>query len=136
MWYRCAPKTSCLYEFDIYTGRKETTEFGLGESVVLQLIEKLNGSFCRIFFDNFFTSPSFLRKLTNNSLYGTGVVQQNQKLSLKIEKPTKKKSQAEKKQKKQRKPKELIHGSSFSSEESSNHGDSGYLVSQDGLVAL
>ena len=74
MWYRCAPKTSYLYEFDIYTGRKETAEFGLGESVVLQLIEKLNGSFCRIFFDNFFTSSSLLRKLTNNSLYGIGVV--------------------------------------------------------------
>ena len=136
MWYRCAPKTSYLYEFDIYTGRKETTEFELGESVVLQLIEKLNGSFCRIFFDNFFTSPSLLRKLTNNTLYGIGVVQQNRKLSLKIEKPTKKKSQAEKKQKKQQKPKELIRGSSFSSEESFNHGDSGYLVSKNGLVAL
>ena len=72
MWYRCAPKTGYLYEFDIYTGRKETTEFGLGESVVLQLTEKLNGSFCRIFFDNFFTLPSLLRKFTDNSLYCTG----------------------------------------------------------------
>ena len=36
MWYRCAPKTDYLYEFDIYTGRKVTSEFGLGESVVLQ----------------------------------------------------------------------------------------------------
>ena len=74
MWYRCAPKTGYLYEFDIYTGRNETTEFGLGKSVVLQLIEKLNGSFCLIFFDNFFTLPSLLRKLTDNSLYGIGVV--------------------------------------------------------------
>ena len=39
MWYRCAPKTGYLYEFDIYTGRKETSEFGLGESVVRQLTE-------------------------------------------------------------------------------------------------
>ena len=46
MWYRCAPKTIYLYEFDIYAGRKETTEFGLDESVVFQLTEKLNGSFC------------------------------------------------------------------------------------------
>ena len=53
--HRCAPKTGYLYEFDIYTGRKETAEFGLGESVVLQLKKKLNWSFCRIFFDNFFT---------------------------------------------------------------------------------
>ena len=39
MWYRCTPKTGYLYEFDIYTGRKETSEFGLGESVVRQLTE-------------------------------------------------------------------------------------------------
>ena len=45
MLYRCAPKTGYLYEFDICTGRKETAEFGLGEAVVLQLTEKLNGSF-------------------------------------------------------------------------------------------
>ena len=47
-----APKIGYLYEFDIYTGRKETTEFGLGESVVLQLIEKLKAfvvSFLTIF---------------------------------------------------------------------------------------
>ena len=25
MWYRCGPKTSYMYEFDIYTSRKETT---------------------------------------------------------------------------------------------------------------
>ena len=68
MLYRSAPKTGYLYEFDIGTGRKETTEFGLGEAVVLQLTEKLNGSFWRIFFDNFFTLPLLLRKLTSNSL--------------------------------------------------------------------
>ena len=53
MWYRCALKTCYLYEFDIYTGRRKTTEFRLGETFVLQLTEKLNGSFYRIFFDNF-----------------------------------------------------------------------------------
>ena len=49
---------------------------------------------------------------------------------------TKKKYQAEKKQKKQRKLKELVHGSSFTSEEIFNRGDSNYLVSKVGLVAL
>ena len=56
VWYRCAPKRGYLYEFDIYTGRKEAIEFGLGASVVPQETEKLDGSFCRIFFDNIFTS--------------------------------------------------------------------------------
>ena len=80
--------------------------------------------------------PSLLRKLTDNSLYGIGVVRQNGKLLPKIEKPTKKKSQGEKKQKKQQKPKELVHWSSFTSEESFNRGDSDYLVKKDGFVAL
>ena len=74
MWYRSAPKTDYLHEFDIYTGRKEIAEFGLGESVVLQLTGKLNTSFCGIFFHNLLTSPSLLRKLTGNSLYVTEVV--------------------------------------------------------------
>ena len=46
-------------------GGKETTEFGPVESVVLQLTEKLNGSFYCILFDNFFTWPSFFRKLAD-----------------------------------------------------------------------
>ena len=88
------------------------------------------------FFDNFFTSPSLLRKLTDNSLYGIGVVQQSQNLLPKIEKLTKKKSQVKKKQKKQQKPKELVYGSSSFTSEESYHGDSDYVVSKDGLVAL
>ena len=91
MWYRCASKTCYLYELDIYTGRKETTEFALGESAMLHLTDKINGHFFCIFFDNFFTSSLLMKKLTDNSLYGIGVVRQNQKLLPKIEKPTKKK---------------------------------------------
>ena len=67
---------------------------------------------------------------------GLGVVRQNRKLLPKVEKPTKKKSQAEKKQKKQQKPKELVHGSSSFTSEESYRGDSDYLVSKDRLVAL
>ena len=125
-----------LYEFDIYTGVKETTGHGLGEFSVLQQTEKLNRSFCCIFFYIFFTWPSLLRKMTDHSLYGIGVVRQNRKLLPKIEKPTKKKFQTEKKLKKQQKPKEFAHGSSFTSEESFNRGDSNYCVNKDGLAAL
>ena len=42
----------------------------------------------------------------------------------------------EKRNKKQQKPKELVHWSSFTSEESFNRGDSDYLVKKDGFVAL
>ena len=136
MWYRCAPKTGYLYEFYIYTGRKETTESESAESVVLQVTEKLNGSFFRIFFDNFFTLPSLLRKLTDNSLYGIGVVQQNRKLLPKIEKPTKKKSKAEKKPEEAAKATRTCSWVIVTSEESFNYGDCNCLVSKDELVAL
>ena len=79
MWCRCVPNTGYLYKFHIYTARKETAEFGFGESVVPQSTRKLNGSFCCIFFGKIFISPSLLRKLTENLLNGIGVVQQNRK---------------------------------------------------------
>ena len=88
-------------------------------------------SFLTIFY--FTIAPG---KLTDNSLYGIGVVQQNRKLLPKIEKQTKKKSQAEKKQNKQPKPKEIVNGSLFTGEESFNSGDKDYLVSKDGLAPL
>ena len=37
VWQRCGATSGYLYEFDIYTGRKNQPEFGLGEQVVLQL---------------------------------------------------------------------------------------------------
>ena len=40
------------------------------------------------------------------------------------------------KDKKQKKAKLLVHGSSFKSEETFNCGDSNFLVSKDGIVAL
>ena len=143
MWYKCAPKTGYLYKFDIYTSKKETTEFGLGESVVLPLTKKLSWSFSRIYSDNFFTSPLLMRELTENSLYGIGVVRQNWKLFLKIETPTKKKAAAEAKNKtpedkwkKKKKTKELVFGASFTSDKSFDRGDSDFLVSKDGIFAL
>ena len=47
-------------------GKKEKTELGLGESVVLNLSQKLEGSYCTLYFDNFFNSPllvtNFMKK--------------------------------------------------------------------------
>ena len=40
-WCRCCSKTGYLYEFDLYLGKKERAEFGLGETVILNLSQKL-----------------------------------------------------------------------------------------------
>ena len=62
-WFRCGAKSGCLYEFHMYLGKKGNTEFGLGESVILSLCQKLKDTHCFVFFDNFFTSPELLVKL-------------------------------------------------------------------------
>ena len=40
-WFRCGTKSGYLYELDMYLGKKGHTEFGLGESVILSLCQKL-----------------------------------------------------------------------------------------------
>ena len=57
---------------DVYLGRRQTPEFniGLGEEVVLQLTKGLEGSFCTVYFYNFFNSPKLIEKLFQKSIYG------------------------------------------------------------------
>ena len=80
MWQRCGAASGYLYEFDLYTGRKDRPELGLGEQVVLDLTKKLEKSYVKIFCDNYFTSPSLCLSLLNSGIYLTGVVKNNRKL--------------------------------------------------------
>ena len=68
-----------MYQIDIYLGKKQNTEFNLGEVVVLQLTKDLEGSFCTPYFDKFFGSPIFIEKLFNNNIYAIGTVRKNSK---------------------------------------------------------
>lgn len=79
MWCRCDSSTGYLFEFDLYTGRKTNAEVGLGESVVLNLTQKLNGLGCEIYFDNFFNSPRLQYKLMMKNLKACGTVRTNRK---------------------------------------------------------
>ena len=78
-WFRCGAKSGYLYEFDMYLGKKGNTEFGLDESVILSLCQKLKDMHCFIFFDNFFASPALLVKLLEMGIYATGTVRANRK---------------------------------------------------------
>ena len=78
-WFCCGAKSGYLYEFDMYLGKKGNTEFGLGESVVLSLCQKLKDAHCFVFFDNFFTSTALLVKLLEMGIYVTSTVRANQK---------------------------------------------------------
>ena len=78
-WFCCGAKSGYLYEFNMYVGKKGNTELGLGESVVLSLCQKLNDTYCYVFFDNYFTSPTLLVKLLEMGIYATGTVRANRK---------------------------------------------------------
>ena len=75
--FRCGAKSGYLYEVDMYLGKKGNTEFGLGESVILSLCQKLKDTHCFVFFDNFFTIPALLVKLLAMGIYATDTVRAN-----------------------------------------------------------
>ncbi|XP_055923064.1 piggyBac transposable element-derived protein 4-like [Eupeodes corollae] len=80
MWCRCDPRTGYLFQFDLYTGKKQgVAEIGLGESVVLQLCNDLQNLGCEIYFDNFFNSPNLQHKLANMNIRSCGTVRSNRK---------------------------------------------------------
>ena len=69
LWFRYWGKCGCLYQVDIFLGKKQTPEFnlGLGEEVVLQLKKDLEQSFCTVYFDNFFNSPKLIEKYSKKA---------------------------------------------------------------------
>ena len=60
-------------------GKKEVREVGLGEGVVLTLAEKLKGTNCFLYFDNFFSSPKLIAELYDMGIYGIGTVRSDRK---------------------------------------------------------
>ena len=79
IWIRAASQSGYVYEMNPYLGRKEETEIGLGESVILNLSKTLIRTGCSLYFDNFFTSPRLIQILGEHGLYGTGTVRSNRK---------------------------------------------------------
>lgn len=80
LWCRCDATTGYLYEFDLYTGKRNSgTQYGLGESVVLQLTEKIKGLGCEVYIDNFFNSPLLQFELIGRNTKSCGTVRTNRK---------------------------------------------------------
>ena len=63
----------------MYLGRKESTEYNLGESVVLNLASDLDDTYCTLVFDNFFSSPNLVQTLYDKNIYCIGTVRSNRK---------------------------------------------------------
>ena len=64
---------------DIYLDKEQNKEFTLGKEVVLQLTKDLEGSFCTVYFENFFNSPILIEKLFDKNIYAIGAVRKNRK---------------------------------------------------------
>ena len=62
---------------DIYLGKKQNTEFNLGEEVILQLTKELEGFFCTAYFGNFFNSTILIEKLFDKNIYAIGTVRKS-----------------------------------------------------------
>ena len=89
-WFRCASSNGYLCEFDLYLGKKQNIEVNLGEGIMMQLSEKLKGTFCSLLFDNFFNSPLLINKQFEDNIYTIGIVRSNWKHMLKLKDDKKK----------------------------------------------
>ena len=56
-----------MYQLELYQGRKEKRELNLGSNVVLDLCQVLKDTYCQVFFDNFFNSPTLIQKMHDNT---------------------------------------------------------------------
>ena len=83
-WFRCASSNGYLYEFDLYLGKKRNVEVNLGECVVMQLSEKLKGTFCTLLFENFFNRPLLINKLFEEKICAIGTVSSQRKHMVKL----------------------------------------------------
>ena len=78
-WYHCPSKTGYLYQFHKYLDKKKRREENLGSSVTLPLTECLEHTYCTIFYENFFNSPSLIIKLFDKGLYRIGTARMDRK---------------------------------------------------------
>lgn len=79
VWCRADSHNGYMSEIQVYTGRADSEEDGLGKRVVLDLVRQVEGRKHHVYFDNFFNSVSLLTTLRAKGLYGCGTARQNYK---------------------------------------------------------
>ena len=80
IWMRAdATNGYCCY-FDVYTGATPgASEFGLGASVVKNMVQSLYGKGYYVFYDNFFSSVALAKELMDNKVYTIGTTRVNRR---------------------------------------------------------
>ena len=75
VWVWSDSHNGYVCEFECYTGRKgQSSEVGLGGSVVTRLTWDLVGKSKHVFMDNFFSSVSLYHRLLSEHIYCTGTL--------------------------------------------------------------
>jgi len=90
--YKCwvrADESSYVCEFQIYTGKAESSEKQLGARVVKDLTRELVGKNHHVYFDNFFTGVDLLFSLKKEKIFACGTVRSNRTGLLKYVTPDK-----------------------------------------------
>ncbi|XP_043470215.1 piggyBac transposable element-derived protein 4-like [Leptopilina heterotoma] len=78
--YKCwvrADETGYTCEFQVFTGKTESTEKQLGARVVRDLTRVLVDNNHHVYFDNFFTGVELMMSLKNDNIFACGTVRQN-----------------------------------------------------------
>ena len=65
--------------FEVYTGRRESREEGLGAHVVKTLTSELKHKHHHVYFDNFFTNVQLLEQLEEDGIYSCGTARKDRK---------------------------------------------------------
>ena len=77
VWVLADSKNGYFSRFEIYTGKKDHAERGLGARVVKDLSFDFQGKWHHLLFDNFFTSKKLLCDLESVGTYGCGTARRD-----------------------------------------------------------
>jgi hypothetical protein len=78
-WILADSQNGYFWKIQIYVGRQENRDVGLGAHVVQTLLEGLEDKHHRAYFDNFFTSPQLMEDLAKIGIYACGTVRSSRK---------------------------------------------------------
>ena len=79
VWVLADSHTGYFCKFQVYTGRGDSPEKGLGSRVVKSLTEPLKKKFHHVYFDNFFTSEQLLVDLERDGIYACGTARKDRR---------------------------------------------------------
>ena len=79
IWVRADSMNGYVSEFQVYLGKQDSSEDGLGARVVKDLTRKIQHKQHHVYFDNYFNSLPLLTDLLNVGVYGCGTIRSNRK---------------------------------------------------------